>query len=124
LSARDHLDDYESNLRVDDALSAQAEYRSYRQPEKGILSLFEKWWKKHHGHGSALRVGLDYHEGAKKSAKDLASIAMLEKTWTHRFIDNRDYLRKRFAKAGVLSSCSTYYPDYLTPNSLANISRE
>ena len=100
------MDDYESNLLIDDALSKQANYRSYRQPEKHIFNLLEKWWNNYHGRGSALRVGLDFHAEGKKRQKDLASIAALEKTWTHRFIDRNDHLRRIFAKASACSASS------------------
>jgi hypothetical protein len=96
------------NLLIDEALSAQANYRSYRQPEKHILSLFEKWWNANHGRGSALRIGLDFHPEGKRRAKDLASIAALEKTWTHRFIDRNDRLRRLFAKVSTSRLCPFY----------------
>ncbi|KAN0103468.1 hypothetical protein V8E51_011781 [Hyaloscypha variabilis] len=93
------LPDIKDALReYDNALSMQANYRSYRQPEKHIFSLLEKWWNIYHGRGSALRVGLDFHSEGKKRPQDLASIAALEKTWTHRFIDRNDRLRRFFAK--------------------------
>jgi len=85
----------------------QANYRSYRQPEKHIFNLLEKWWNNYHGRGSALRVGLDFHTEGKNRYKDLASIAALEKTWTHRFIDSHDCLRRFFAKASTFSTPST-----------------
>jgi hypothetical protein len=94
-------------MLIDDALSKQANYRSYRQPEKHIFNLLEKWWNNYHGRGSALRVGLDFHAEGKKRQKDLASIAALEKTWTHRFIDRNDHLRRFFAKASTCSASST-----------------
>lgn len=93
-------------MLIDDALSKQANYRSYRQPEKHIFNLLEKWWNNYHGRGSALRVGLDFHAEGKKRQKDLASIAALEKTWTHRFIDRNDHLRRFFAKASTCSASS------------------
>ncbi|KAH8768543.1 hypothetical protein BGZ57DRAFT_929822 [Hyaloscypha finlandica] len=91
----------------DDALSMQANYRSYRQPEKHIFKLLEKWWNYYHGRGSALRIGLDLHTGGKNREKDLASIAAIEKTWTHRFIDSHDHLRRLFAKASTFSTPPT-----------------
>jgi hypothetical protein len=94
-------------LFIDNALSMQANYRSYRQPEKHIFSLLEKWWNIYHGRGSALRVGLDFHSEGKKRPQDLASIAALEKTWTHRFIDRNDRLRRFFAKASTFPAPST-----------------
>ncbi|RDL30850.1 Uncharacterized protein BP5553_10195 [Venustampulla echinocandica] len=84
---------------ANDALSAQVNYRSYRQPEKRVFNLLENWWNMYHGRGSALRIGLDFHSEGKNRPKDLASIAALEKTWTHRFIDSNDRLRRFFAKA-------------------------
>jgi hypothetical protein len=85
----------------------QANYRSYRQPEKHIFKLLEKWWNYYHGRGSALRIGLDLHTGGKNREKDLASIAAIEKTWTHRFIDSHDHLRRLFAKASTFSTPPT-----------------
>ncbi|KAH8670116.1 hypothetical protein BGZ60DRAFT_527604 [Tricladium varicosporioides] len=82
-----------------DALSAQANYRSYRQPEAHVFSLLQNWWNTCHSRATALRIGLDFHIGGKNNPKDLASIAALEKTWTHRFIDSNDRLRRLFAKA-------------------------
>ncbi|KAF4633167.1 hypothetical protein G7Y89_g4959 [Cudoniella acicularis] len=98
-----HPYDYDPNF-IDDALSAQANYRSYRQPEKHVFSLLESWWKIYHGRGSALRTGLDFHTEGKNRHKDLASIAALEKSWTHRFIDSNDCLRRFFAKNDDLSN--------------------
>ena len=98
---------YEPNFPIDDALSMQANYRSYRQPENHIFNLLKKWWNSNHGRGSALRVGLDFHAEGKKRQKDLASIAALEKTWTHRFIDRSDRLRRFFAKASTFSTPPT-----------------
>ncbi|KIM95567.1 hypothetical protein OIDMADRAFT_59361 [Oidiodendron maius Zn] len=93
------LPDIKNALKeYDDALSMQANYRSYRQPENHIFDLLQKWWNHNHGRGSALRVGLDFQAEGKKRQKDLASIAALEKTWTHRFIDRNDHLRRLFAK--------------------------
>jgi len=103
-STMNHSDDNESNRVIDDALLAQANYRSYRQPEKHIFSLFEKWWNIYHGRGSALRIGLDLHTEGKNRHKDLASIAAIEKTWTHRYIDSNDRLRRLFAKASTFFS--------------------
>ena len=85
----------------------QANYRSYRQPEKHIIKLLGKWWDYYHGRGSALRIGLDFHTGGKNRQKDLASIAAVEKTWTHRFIDGHDHLRRLFAKASASSALPT-----------------
>ena len=82
----------------------QANYRSYRQPEKHIFNLLEKWWNHDHGRGSALRVGLDFHAEGKKRHKDLASIAAIEKSWTHRFIDGDDRLRRFFTKVSMFST--------------------
>ncbi|KAH6662272.1 hypothetical protein B0J14DRAFT_645435 [Halenospora varia] len=88
----------------DDALSAQANYRSYRQPEEHVFNLLKKWWNRNHGLGSALQIGLDFHTEGKSNPKDLASIAALEKTWTHRFIDSNDRLRRFFVKDNDLEN--------------------
>jgi hypothetical protein len=34
--------------------------------------------------------------------KDLVSIAAVEKTWTHKFIDRHERLRNMFAKASII----------------------
>lgn len=87
----------------DDALSAQANYRSYRQPEKHVFGLLKDWWNLYDGRGSALRIGLDFHPDGKERFEDLASIAAREKSWTHRFIDRNDLIRRHFIKADGLN---------------------
>ena len=82
----------------------QANYRFYRQPENHIFNLLKKWWNSNHGPGSALQVGLDFQDEGKKRQKDLASIAAIEKAWTHRFIDRNDCLRRFFAKVSTFST--------------------
>jgi hypothetical protein len=86
-----------SNLISDDALSAQAKYRSYREPETHVLEHMEEW---SNGNYAALRIGLNIDK-ERKCLKDIASIAAIEKSWTHRFIDRHACLRSLFVEVSA-----------------------
>jgi hypothetical protein len=55
--------------------------------------------------GAALRKGLGIHAKRQTCMDDLASIAAIEKTWTHRFIDKHARLRWFFAKVSTIEFC-------------------
>jgi hypothetical protein len=90
-------------MHTDEAISAQAKFKFYRKPEDHVFKLMERW---SNHNCSALRRGLDVHGQGKKDMKDLASIAAIEKTWTHRFIDRNERLRSMFAKVSTVPPCS------------------
>ncbi|KAH8601494.1 hypothetical protein B0O99DRAFT_606757 [Bisporella sp. PMI_857] len=78
----------------DAALSAQANFHSYKKPTQDILKQLDTCAvDSGFGNCHLLEEGLGRDS---VQLKDLASIAVADKTWTHRFIDRHHFLRKRF----------------------------
>ncbi|KAI9742786.1 MAG: hypothetical protein M1818_003515 [Claussenomyces sp. TS43310] len=91
----------------DAALSAHAKYKSYKEPGDSIVEQLDYWGTSTKENGEPLRHGLDIPCRGTKNRKDLASIAAVEKTWTHRFIDRHACL------AGVFKEVSMSKPGCL-----------
>jgi hypothetical protein len=92
----------QSDLSPDDALFAQAKLKSYREPDDQVIDHFKEWVAENgKTNGAPLEYGLNIPRQDCLDVKrygDLASIAGLEKTWTHRFIDRHGCLRTQFQK--------------------------
>ena len=91
-----------SDLSPDGALFAQAKFKSFREPDDQVIDHFKEWIAQNgKTNGAPLEYGLNIPRQDCLDAKryeDLASIAGLEKTWTHRFIDRHGCLRTQFQK--------------------------
>jgi hypothetical protein len=85
-------------LSLDAALSSLAQLSSYREPDRNIVSQLTDWATTTIENGQPLLQGLEIPYPGNACLKDLASIAAVEKTWTHRFIDKHDCLRRIFVR--------------------------
>jgi hypothetical protein len=85
-------------LSLDAALSSLAHCRSYREPDPSIVSQLTDWATQSIENNQPLLQGLGIPYPGNTCLKDLASIAAIEKTWTHQFIDKYDCLRRIFVR--------------------------
>jgi hypothetical protein len=83
---------------LDAALSSLARFKSYREPNRNIVSELTEWGTTCLENGHPLLHGLKIPYPGNTCLKDLASIAAVEKSWTHRFIDKHHYLRRIFVR--------------------------
>jgi hypothetical protein len=98
---------------LDAALSAQAKFKSYREPDASVVKQFQTWVDGSAGTGNfnPLQEGLEMPYQGDVYTKELASIATAEKSWVHQFVDKHNSLRKIFV--------SGYGPHHLTVPSRA-----
>jgi len=85
-------------LSLDAALSALAKSKSYREPDRNIVSQLTDWATTTIENGQPLLQGLEIPYPGNACLRDLASIAAIQKSWTHRFIDKYDCLRRIFVR--------------------------
>ncbi|KAH8761477.1 hypothetical protein F5882DRAFT_477699 [Hyaloscypha sp. PMI_1271] len=95
--SRTLLPDIQSSLsEYDAALTSLARFKSYREPDRNIVSELKEWGTTCIENANPLLHGLEIPYPGNTCLKDLASIAAVEKSWTHQFIDKHHCLRRIF----------------------------
>ncbi|KAG0650289.1 hypothetical protein D0Z07_3186 [Hyphodiscus hymeniophilus] len=106
------LDIKRSLAEYDQALAAQATLKSYKKATPKILELID-WVSLNFGGGNCtlLLDGLGRRSNPPIPCSDLISVALEDKTLTHRFIDKYENLRKRFTTGRVPGAPIYFYSE-------------
>jgi len=96
-------------LSLDAALSTLAKFKSYREPDRDIVKQLTAWASKTIENSQPLLQGLEIPVPGNVCLRDLVSIAAVQKTWTHRFIDKHDCLRRIFVRLPAPTTSQVNY---------------
>jgi len=96
---------------LDAGLTSLARFKSYQEPDRNIVSELKEWGTTCIENGHPLLHGLEIPDPGNTCLKDLASIAAVEKSWTHKFIDKHHCLRRIFVRFSMPTTSETQYID-------------